>query len=119
VIGWVRLERRGLFGATDMHGLGNTATVWNVAPFPGWRALDDAALTRRLIASFRERGPDAARILAMRRWQGEGRLARLVEVPVNAVLLLRTASREHAAALLVWIWTAAWLLSRRRGAQTR
>jgi len=118
VLGWSRLERRAWFGATDMHGLGYAASVWNVARLPGWRALDDAALSRALIASFRERGPDATRVVAMRRWQPGSPPAQLVSVPVNAVVVLRSASRAHAAALLAWIWAAAGLVSRRRAART-
>lgn len=119
VIGRAGLEHRGLFGATDMHGLGYAATVWNVARLPGWRTLDDAALTRALIASFRDRGPEAGSILALRRWQVERPLAQASAVPVNAVLVLRAASREHAAVLLVWIWGVAWLVSGRRPPPTR
>jgi len=118
VIGRARLEHRGLFGATDMHGLGYAATVWNVARLPGWRSLDDAALTRALIASFRDRGPEADRVLALRRWQAERPLAQAAAVPVNVFLALRAASRVHAVLLLVWIWGVAWLVSRRRAPPT-
>ena len=114
VIGRARLEGSGLFGATDMHGLGYAATVWNVTRLPGWRALDDAALSRALIGSFRAGGPEASRVVAMRRWRSEGRLAPLMAVPVNLALVLRSASHAHAAALLGWIWVLAWLVSRRR-----
>jgi hypothetical protein len=118
VLAQARARRLGIFGSTDMHGLGHAATVWNVGWIPGWHALDDAALTQALIVGFRARGPDAHRIVALRRWQPEGRLAQAFAVPGNLVLLLRSASPWHAAALLGWTWGVAWLLSFRRRTPT-
>jgi hypothetical protein len=114
VIAWCRLQRRTMFGSTDMHGFGNAATVWNLVHLPGWRALDDSALTRALLAHFRTGGAAANQVVALRRWLPDTRLESAISVPVNLAVLLRTASRPHAVTLLAWIWLGALATSRRR-----
>jgi hypothetical protein len=116
VISWSRLEGRPVFGSTDMHGYGNSATVWNLVRLPGWRALGDSALTRAILMRWRTGGVAANQVVALRRWLPETRLGSAFGVPVNAVLLLRTASRPHALALLAWIWLFALAASYRRAA---
>ncbi len=113
VIARCRLERRAMFGATDMHGFGNAATVWNLARLPGWRAPNDTALARALIRRLRAGGPEANQVVALRRWLPESRLGSALSVPVNMGLVLRTASRPHALALLGWIWLVALARARR------
>jgi hypothetical protein len=116
VIAWSRLENRPVFGSTDMHGFGNTASVWNVVRLPGWRAMSDSALQAALFTRLRSGGVAANDVIALRRWLPATRLGSALDVPVNLVLLLRTASRAHALALLGWIWAAALVArSRRRG----
>ncbi|HXY68252.1 MAG TPA: hypothetical protein VEH62_02310 [Gemmatimonadales bacterium] len=117
VISWSRLEHRPVLGSTDMHGYGNAATVWNLVRLPGWRALRDADLQRAILARLRTGGVSGSQVIALRRWLPETPLGSAFSVPVNLALLLRTASRPHALALLGWIWLAA-ALSRRRGART-
>ena len=109
VIAWSRLENLPVFGSTDMHGYGNAATVWNVLRLPGWRALGDGALQAAILARLRTGGVAANQVVALRRWLPGSRLGAALDVPVNAVLLLRTASRAHAAALLLWLWGVAGL----------
>jgi len=101
-----------LFGATDMHGLGYAATVWNVIALPGWRALSDDSLTSRLLERFRA-DPRGVRVVAMRRRMAETRGRQMVGAPLGAWLVLRTASKGHGVALLAWVWAVA-LLKRRR-----
>jgi hypothetical protein len=101
-----------LFGATDMHGVGNTASVWNVVRLPGWRALNDSSLTRALIGRFRG-APGETRVIAMRRAEPASRLGQALAAPLGIVTALRTASRGHALSLLLWIWVPA-LLARVR-----
>lgn len=113
VIERARLERLGLFGATDMHGIGHTATVWNIVSLPGWRGVDDGALTSHLLAAFRD-GDSSHRVIAMRRWMPESKAGSLFAVPLGLLTALRTASRAHAAALLLWIWVPALWMTRRR-----
>ena len=113
VIAWSRLENHPMFGSTDMHGYANTATVWNLVRLPGWRALGDSALTRALIRHWRSGGVGSNQVVALRRWLPETRLGSAFTVPVNAALLLRTASRPHAALLVAWIWLVALAASRR------
>ena len=115
VIARCRLENRTMFGATDMHGFGNAATVWNLVRLPGWRAPNDTALAGALIRRFRSGGVSANQVVALRRWLPETRLGSAFSVPVNLGLLLRTASRPHAVLLLGWIWLIA-LVGSRRGA---
>jgi hypothetical protein len=105
-----------MFGSTDMHGFGNAATVWNVVRLRGWRALGDSALTQAILARFRTGGVAANQVVALRRWLPETRLGSAFSVPINLVLLLRTASRPHALALLGWIWGLAAAASCRRAA---
>jgi len=108
------LEHHALFGATDMHGLGNAATVWNVMRLPGWRAMDEPALAAAMIARFRAEGPAASRVIAVRRWQTDARWAAPAVVPLNAALRLRTMSRAHAVALVAWLWLPALAATVRR-----
>ena len=119
VIARCRLENRAMFGATDMHGFGNAATVWNLVRLPGWRSPNDTALAHALIVRFRSGGVVANQVVALRRWLPETRLGSAFSVPVNLVMLLRSASRPHAALLLGWIWLAALAASRRRPARPR
>ena len=114
VIAQARFHRLTLFGATDMHGLGNTATVWNVARLPGWRAMSDSALTAALLATFRARGADANQVIALSRWMPSSRLGQAVAVPVNAALVLASASLPHAVALVGWIWLVVLPLKRKK-----
>ena len=107
MIAWSRLENRPVFGSTDMHGFGNAATVWNVVRVPGWRSLGDDSLEHAILARLRAGGVTANQVLALRRWLPETRLGSAFSVPINLALLLRTASRPHALALLAWIWVAA------------
>jgi len=116
VIAWSRLENRPVFGSTDMHGFGFTASVWNVVQLPGWRALDDDALKRAILAHFRAGGFASNQVVALRRWLPDSRLGSAFAVPVNLLMLLRTASRLHALALLGWIWVVAALARPRRDA---
>jgi len=113
-----RCQRGGLamFGATDMHGLGYTASVWNVARLRGWRTLDATALGPALVARFLSEGTEANRVMMMRRWLPETAAGAVVAVPGNLVLLLRTATPAHGAALLAWIWLPAVLTGLRRRA---
>jgi len=113
-----RCQRGGLamFGATDMHGLGYSASVWNVARLPGWRTLDAAALGPALVERFRREGAAANQVVAMRRWLPETVAGAVVAVPGNLVLLLRTATPAHGAALLAWSWLPAVLTGLRRRA---
>jgi hypothetical protein len=108
-----RAEASGLplVGATDMHGLGSSPSVWNVAPLASWSALSDSALTDTLIALVRAR---RHRVLAVARWFPGARLDYVLAVPVNLALVLRGASRWHGLALLLWTWGGALLFDVRR-----
>jgi hypothetical protein len=119
VIARCRLENRTMFGATDMHGFGNAATVWNLVRLPLWHSANDTALARALIRRFRSGGAAANQVVALRRWLPESRLGSAASVPVNLVMLLRTASRPHAALLVAWIWLVALAASRRRRVPAR
>ncbi len=114
VVARARHEGLALFAATDMHGLGYAASAWNVATVRGWRRLESGPLTAVLLARFRRDGAAASRVVVLRRWLPETAAQSVVAVPLNLVLLLRTASRAHGAALLVWIWLPALLLRLRR-----
>ena len=113
-----RCRREGLvmFGATDMHGLGASASVWNVVRMPGWRAMDAGALGAALAARWRAGGPEANQVVVRRRWIPDGEAQAVVAIPVNVAVLLRTASPAHAASLLLWLWLPVLLSARRRAA---
>ncbi len=106
-----------LFGATDMHGLGYGASVWNVARLPGWRALPDSSLGHALVAAVRADPRGASRVIARRRVFGETRLARAFAVPMGLLLTVRSVPAPHVVALLVWCWIPALLRARRREAR--
>ncbi len=74
--------------------------------------MQDAALTRALIAALRT-DPDSVRVIALRRFQPEGRLARAFAAPAGLATALRAASRAHAMVLLVWIWVLAFGLRKK------
>jgi hypothetical protein len=114
VIARGRVDAIGLFGATDMHGLGYAATVWNVTRLEGWRALTDSALTGALLARFRERPGNAVQVVALRRAQPEGAAGRAFAFPLGLWTVLRGASPAHALAVGGWVWVVALLRSRRR-----
>ena len=84
----------------------------------GWRRLGAGELSAVLVAKFRREGPDANRVVVLRRWIPETPVQAVVAVPLNLVLILRTTSPAHAASLLGWIWVAA-LLCRLRGLPPR
>lgn len=114
VIARCRLEGLALFAATDMHGFGYSASAWNVTRIAGWRRLGSEELNAVLVAKFRRAGPDANRVVVLRRWIPETAVQAVVAVPLNLVLILRTASLAHAASLLGWIWIVALLSGLRR-----
>jgi hypothetical protein len=114
VIARGRLDGLAMFAATDMHGFGYTATAWNVTRIAGWRRLGARELSAVLVAKFRREGPEANRVVVLRRWTPETTVQVVVAVPLNLVLILRTASPAHAAALLGWIWAVALLSGLRR-----
>ncbi|MDO8665203.1 MAG: hypothetical protein Q7J79_01225 [Gemmatimonadales bacterium] len=114
VIEQARFHRLTLFGATDMHGYGNAATVWNVTRLPSWQAMSDSVLTAALLATFRARGADANQVIALSRWMPSSRLGQAVAVPVNAALIIASASPPHAVALVGWIWLVVLLLKRKK-----
>ncbi|MGD0483778.1 MAG: hypothetical protein ABSB58_03885 [Gemmatimonadales bacterium] len=114
VAAWCRLQGLAMFAATDMHGLGYTASAWNVTRIRGWRRLEAGPLAAVLVAKFAREGADASQPVVLRRWLPETRAEATVAVPLNLVLLLREASPAHGAALLGWIWAGALLFSFRR-----
>ena len=114
VISRCRLDGLAMFAATDMHGFGYSATAWNVTRVAAWRRMGAGELGAVLVAKFRREGPDANRVVVLRRWLPETRPEAIVAVPLNMVLILRTASPAHAAALLAWIWVVALLSGLRR-----
>lgn len=114
VIARCRLDGLAVFAATDMHGFGYSATAWNVTLIAGWRRLGAAELSAVLVAKFRREGPDANRVVVLRRWIPETPAQAIVAVPLNMVLILRTASPAHAASLLGWIWAVTLLSGLRR-----
>ena len=107
-------DRLALFAATDMHGLGYAVSAWNVTRVPGWRLVPAGPLAGILLAKFRREGAAANRVVVLRRWLPETAAQAAVAVLLNLVLLLRTATPAHGAALLGWIWLPALLLSLRR-----
>ena len=114
VIARCRLDGLALFAATDMHGFGYSASAWNVTRIVGWQRLGSEELNAVLVAKFRRAGPDANRVVVLRRWIPETAVQAVVAVPLNLVLILRTASLAHAASLLGWIWIVALLSGLRR-----
>lgn len=112
VIARARLSNLALFGATDMHGLGHTASVWNLTRLPGWRHMSDRELQRALVGALKNGGYGGNVVIAMRRWLTASRTGQAMAVPAGTLIALRSASPAHALALLVWIWATAWLSSR-------
>jgi hypothetical protein len=109
-----RLDGLAMFAGTDMHGFGYSATAWNVTRVAGWERLGAGELSAVLVAKFQREGPDANRVVVLRRWIPDTPALAVVAVPLNLVLLLRTASPAHAASLLGWIWVVALLSGLRR-----
>jgi hypothetical protein len=114
VIARSRLDGLAMFAATDMHGLGYAATAWNVTKVAGWRRLGGRELSAVLVAKFQREGPGANRVVVLRRWIPETPLQAVAAVPLNLVLILRTATPAHAASLCGWIWAVALLSGLRK-----
>lgn len=112
VIARAREDSLGLFGATDMHGLGYAASVWNVMPLPGSMRMTKDARARAMIRAFHH-SPGVVSVIARARPLPTSRLGHALEVPAGLFLLLRSASPLHLASLLLWIWIPAVLRNRR------
>ncbi len=112
VIARAREDSLGLSGATDMHGLGYAATVWNVLPVKGWSSLTKEARATAIIAAFRH-SPGAVHVLAIARPRPTTRFGHALEVPAGLFMVLRYASPAHLASLLLWIWIPAFIRNRR------
>jgi hypothetical protein len=54
-----------------MHGLGYTASAWNVARIRGWRWLEAGPLAATLVARFAREGAGASEPVVLRRWLPE------------------------------------------------
>jgi len=107
------LQGNRLFGATDMHGIGHTATVWNVIVLPGWQAMTDSAITASLIGAFRS-GTGHHTVIARRRYLPHSKAGSLLAIPLGILTVLRTASIPHALSLIAWIWIVSLLMNRPR-----
>ncbi len=112
VIARARGDSLGLLGATDMHGLGYAATVWNVIGLPVLDRVSRANRAAALIAAFR-RSPGAVHVVAIARPRPATRLGHALDVPAGLLMVLRSASPSHLASLLLWIWIPAWIRNRR------
>ena len=112
VIARAHEDSLGLFGATDMHGLGYAANVWNVIRLPALDRVKRDDRAAALIAAFR-RSPGAVHVVAIARPRPTSRLGRAMEVPAGLFLVLRYASPLHLASLLLWIWIPAVIRNRR------
>ena len=112
VIARAREDSLGLFGATDMHGLGYAASVWNVIRLPGLGRLERNDRAAVLIAALR-RSPGQVSVVAIARPRPTTRVARALDVPAGLFLVLRCASPLHLASLLLWIWIPAVIRNRR------
>lgn len=106
-------RRRNLFlaGATDNHGYGSCACVWNIVKVPGWRALD-ARRRQDAVLSVLRRGFGAVQVAA--RPHAEASLGNWVVLdgPRQLWLMIRTWSLGQCAAALLWIWLLPALESR-------
>jgi len=109
-----RLSNLPLFGSTDMHGFGHTASVWNVTTLPGWRAMDTATLQRALLDHLRHGGFAVNTVIAMRRWLPVSRWSQAIAVPAGLVLAVRSATTAHRLSLLAWTWVMAAVTARIR-----
>ena len=100
-----------VLGATDMHGIGRTASVWNVMLLNGWRDMSpdtlQAAIISRLGGGYRSNF-----VVVLGRWVPETALGRAFSAPVNVALLAGRGSMFHGLAWIGWIWTVT-LVSRR------
>lgn len=101
-----------VLGATDMHGIGHTATAWNVMQLQGWRDSSEAALQAAIIGRLRT-GHRSNFVLVLDRWLPGTALGRAVAVPVNVALLAGRGSPLHGLALIAWTWLAAVTFRRR------
>lgn len=110
VMARARAAELAVVGSTDMHGIGRTASVWNVMLLNRWRELDEDALRAAVIGRLRA-GYGANAVVVLGRWLPSSALGQAVAVPVNVALLAGRGSPLHGAALIAWIWLAA-LVSR-------
>ncbi|HWO87560.1 MAG TPA: PHP domain-containing protein [Gemmatimonadales bacterium] len=109
-----RLRRLAVVGATDMHGLGQTATVWNVVRIPDWRSLSDSTLERTLLAHLRAGGAEGNRVIALDRWQAAGGAWAWAAAPLGLWGALRRTSPAHTLVMLLWLLIPVGLAGLRR-----
>ena len=100
-----------VFGATDMHGIGRTATVWNVMLMNRWRDLSDDSLQAAMVRYLRG-GYRTNRVVVLGRFLPETALDRAFSAPINVALLAGRGSVFHGLSLIAWLWLIV-LVSRR------
>lgn len=111
-----RLHDIALLGATDMHGLGYTASVWNVARIPEWQALTDTTLQRTLLAHLRAGGVESNQVVALDRWESPSRAWAWAAAPLGLWGALRRTTATHALVMVLWTLLPVALAASRRSA---
>ncbi len=111
VIARARALNLPVFGATDMHGIGRTASAWNVMLLNGWRDMSpdtlQAAIISHLFGGYRSNF-----VVVLGRWVPVTAPGRAFAAPTNVALLAGRGSMFHGLAWIGWIWTVT-LVSRR------
>lgn len=99
-------RRRNLFlaGASDNHGYGETACVWNVLRIPGWREMNPDLLQKAVTDALRREGFGAVRVIARNRLAPADSAMIWLDAPRALWVMLRAFTGAQALAALLWLW---------------
>lgn len=109
-------RRRNLLvtGATDNHGYGGSACVWNLVRLPGWRSLDVDALQAKLVDRLRTGGFSTVTVVERPRPDVPAGWTAWLHAGPAVFDALRRLPPLFSLFTLVWIW-APWLFWRSEG----
>ncbi|MBI3554410.1 MAG: hypothetical protein HY077_18085 [Elusimicrobia bacterium] len=102
-------RRRGLFmaGATDNHGYGSCACVWNIVTVPAWRLMDRRARERAALDALRS-GSGAVRVAVRRGVEPAAGDAIVLDGFRAVMLMVRLWTPPQCLFALAWFWGLAW-----------
>ena len=94
-------------GATDNHGWGSTAYVWNLVEIFNWRDIPAHQLQGALLTQLSTEGFDAVRVLVRVKAEVRDNKAWLLIDPFLQLWeTARSLPPSHAFAILLWLWAS-------------
>jgi len=105
-----RREKFATVAGSNTHGWAQTAPAWTLLRIPGWRDLDPASLSARIVRLMRTERLTAARVVERRTADpGGGGLGLAFTLPAVAWHVLATLTPLERLSFLAWIWGVAYV----------